>query len=495
MSTIKDIGTLYDILGKDNITTDETDLMIYSGDLAPMPSILLHVYGMLGPDVVVRPRNTEHLSRILTHAHRHNIPLTPRGAGTTALGSVLPVEGGIVLDLCSMDKIIEFDEENRCVTVETGMEWKRLVDRVEQRGFQIGAYPSSAPSATVGGYIGSGAGGGIGVPKFGTIHDHILRMTVVMSDGTVRKLNPWEATAFVGAEGTLGIISDVTLRLFPLGQRRYYSFGFDSLYAGVAALKRISALKPYFLTCVNKGFIEFLVKSGDTDMFQKELTISVALEGTPAELERDEKKLLEICASGYRYLDYIAEHEWKEKYKIGLIFKSLGPSVMVQEMRIPIDEMEAALRDIDELLEDEQWGIECLGSTEGTIVIVTYMLADERDRPGFMQKFSYVKDFGTLAFKHNGTPFGIGLHGTANLKKIHPDALPVLKKIRARLERKNILNPSKTTQQRMKPFMVDTSMYMMKILPELVDFGLETASYVPVGLIRFGLRFMGGQLR
>ena len=486
---------LCELVGKERMSVDKVDLLCYARDLASsMPDELLKGYGMLGPDVVVAPRDVQGVSDVVKFAHDHDIPVTPRGAASTALGGVLPMEGGIVLDLCGINKIEELNEEDEYVRVGTGVEWKRLVDHLERRRFQPGANPSSGPSATIGGYIGAGGGAGIGVSKYGVVGDQILSMKVVLADGRIVETGPRDSWVFVGSEGTLGVICEITLKVYPMAERRHFLFGFDTLFAGVDALGKLAKLKPYQLSFLDEGMARFLNLSG-AHLKGKAMTIGVMIDGTEAEVETQQEKLLEICASGYRYPDREAEEEWEHRYKVGLMFKSLGPSLFVQEIRVPIRSLQGILEELAEMLEDEVWGVESLASDSDTVALVISMLGDERKSVEYLKKFSLVNTIADLAFRYDGCVFGIGLHNSGHMPKLHGNGLEVMRKIRRKLDSKNILNPSKTTQIRLPAFMTNTAMKMMGIAPYLVRFGLETGKYMPQKLMRFGLRVVGANLR
>jgi glycolate oxidase len=494
---INDISQLYEIVEKDQISTNKLDLICYSADLAPLPDSLLKSYGMLGPEVVVRPRNVKEISEIVAFAHQRDIPVTPRGAGTTATGGVLPMEGGIVLDLCSLNNILELNEEDEYVRVETGLEFQRLIDWLEARGWQLGSYPSSAPSATIGGYLGAGAGAGVGITKYGNIGDQIISLKVVLADGRVVQTGPGgESWIFIGSEGTLGVIGEVILRVFKKSERKFFMFGFNSLFAGIDAVIKLVKLRPYFISFLDKGFVTFLNEVGASRLPREELTVPLVIEGSEQELERDEKKVDEICSAATRYREKLAIEEWHHRFKVGMSFKSLGPSVFVQELRVPLVKLVAVLRELKDMLAEERWGIESLASDNNSIVLVVYMLADERNKAEYFRKFAYVREFGNLELKYNGTPFGIGLHNTSLMPKIHTaEAFQVMKSLRNSLDPKNILNPSKTTQIRVPGLMAAGSMKMMGVVPEAVEFGLESFSYMPRSLSRLGLKLMGGKLR
>lgn len=486
---------LCELVGKERMSVDKLDLLCYARDLASsMPDELLKGYGMLGPEVIVKPRDLHGVSGVLKLAHEHDVPVTSRGAGSTALGGVLPMEGGIVLDLCGMDRIEEMNEEDEYVRVGAGVEWKRLVDYLDRRGFQPGANPSSGPSATVGGYIAGGGAAGIGVSKYGVVGDQILSMKVVLADGRIVETGPQDSWVFVGSEGTLGVICEVTLKIFRKRERRPFLFGFDSLYTGIAALDRLSAIKPYHLSFLDKGMIRLINASG-AHLLEKEMTISLVIDGEGDELTRKEKEVLEICRIGVAYRSKEAEEEWENRYKVGLLFKRLGPSLFVQEIRVPIRLLGPVLRALHELLKGEIWGVESLASDNRTVVLVISVLGDEREKVAYLQTFSLAYEISRIGLDHEGCTFGIGLHNAYWMPEIHGDTLEVMRVLKEHMDPRGILNPAKVLSSRMPSWMIKSSMKMMGTVPYLVLFGLETAKYIPMKLIRFGLRMVGAQLR
>ncbi|SPD74727.1 hypothetical protein PITCH_A310005 [uncultured Desulfobacterium sp.] len=243
MSLYEDIAA---IVGKERATESNLDRICYGHDLAPLPDELLKGLGVSKPDVVIRPDKVSHVVDVMKYALRRNVPVTPRGGGSWGLGGVLPIEGGIVIDLSGMNHIIELNTEDEYVTIETGLEWKRLSDKIKKHGFHVGAYPTSAPVATVGGYISTGGSSGIGVSQYGTIGDQIISLKVVLPDGRVVKTNPWDSWFFVGSEGTLGIVCEATLKIFKNNIIKHMLFGFDSLDAGLEAIIKLGQLNPYY---------------------------------------------------------------------------------------------------------------------------------------------------------------------------------------------------------------------------------------------------------
>lgn len=171
---------------------------------------------------LVFPQSTEEVSKILKYAHKHDIPVTPRGAGTNLVGSTVPVDGGIILDFSHMDKILELDENTMTITVQPGLLLQDLQKYVEERGLFYPPDPGEKASS-VGGNISTNAGGMRAV-KYGVTRDYVRGLEVVTADGSVLTAggkNVKDASGlslknlYIGSEGTLAVITKCILKLIP----------------------------------------------------------------------------------------------------------------------------------------------------------------------------------------------------------------------------------------------------------------------------------------
>ncbi len=171
---------------------------------------------------LVFPQSTEEVSKILKYAHKHDIPVTPRGAGTNLVGSTVPVDGGIILDFSHMDKILELDESTMTITVQPGLLLQDLQKYVEEKGLFYPPDPGEKASS-IGGNISTNAGGMRAV-KYGVTRDYVRGLEVVTADGSVLTAggkNVKDASGlslknlYIGSEGTLAVITKCILKLIP----------------------------------------------------------------------------------------------------------------------------------------------------------------------------------------------------------------------------------------------------------------------------------------
>ena len=205
------------IVGLDAVLTGESELRAYDCDAyAPEKRY---------PDAVVLPRNTEEVSRIVKLCNRLSIPFTPRGAGTGLSGGATAIAGGVVIATTRLNKILEADVLNRRMVAQAGCVNVYLTKAVKANGLHYAPDPSSQGACTVGGNVAENSGGPHTL-KYGVTTNHVTGLTMVMPDGEIMVLGGKAEDApgydlvglVVGSEGTMGIVTEVTIRLTPLPQ-------------------------------------------------------------------------------------------------------------------------------------------------------------------------------------------------------------------------------------------------------------------------------------
>lgn len=211
---------------------------------------------------LVFPVSTEEVSAILSFAHKNNIFVTPRGAGTNLVGSTVPHDSSIILDLSLMDKILEIDRENFTATVEPGVILEDFQKHVESLGLFYPPDPGEKRSS-IGGNISTNAGGMRAV-KYGVTRDYVMGLEVVKADGTIFTVgskNRKDTTGLdlkdiiIGSEGTLAVITKCLLRLIGKPEKSLSILaGFSSLKAGIEAVPKIlqANLNPTALEFIEK---------------------------------------------------------------------------------------------------------------------------------------------------------------------------------------------------------------------------------------------------
>jgi glycolate oxidase len=216
------------------------------------------------PDAVALPRSAKSVSKILAFAHKHKIPVTPRGAGHGYVGGCVPMHGGIALSTERMKKILEINPADFVAVVQPAVNTAEFQAAVEKLGRFYPPDPASRANNSLGGNIATNAGGPRCL-KYGVTRDYVLGLEVVLTNGDIVKLGGRTHKnktgfdlhrLFVGSEGLLGVITEATLKLIPLPPfRANLAVGFDSMKSAVRALQSIFAAG--FLPCAAELADEF----------------------------------------------------------------------------------------------------------------------------------------------------------------------------------------------------------------------------------------------
>src|SRR3954463_13376625 len=314
------------VLGADAVHVDETQLDAYTADTYG-PAIAARAAGTpLGrPDVVVVPRSEEDVAAVLRVAAAHAVPVVAWGGGSGTQGGAVPVDGGLVIDLRGLDRIIEIDERSMTVTAQAGVNGDVLERALNERGLMFPHYPASSQWATVGGYI-AARGSGVLSTRYGKIEDLVVSLRVALAGGQLidtvsvprHAVGPDLTQLFVGSEGTLGIITRATLELAPLpAQRRFVTLTFPDIAAGVSAFRtalqaghRPSVIRMYDQEATARTFSPVVGEDLDG------VCAVVCFEGEPAVVTAEGARTIELARGvGARELDpALAERWWDRRY-------------------------------------------------------------------------------------------------------------------------------------------------------------------------------------
>lgn len=292
---------LIEILGPQAVFSDEETLAIYSKD---------ETIGISHrPEVVVKPTTSQEIQEIIRLANLEKIPITPRGKGTGLSGGAIPIYGGIVLSCEKMERILEIDHENLMVVTEPGIITGELQSAVESENLFYPPDPASLASCSIGGNVAEGAGGSRAV-KYGTTKDYVNGLQVVLPSGetistggkVVKDVTGYNLTQLIiGSEGTLGIVTQIILRLIPLPKlRKDLLIPFPTIDQAARAVSEIirSKIVPTAIEFMERNSFELAESfTKRTLPFRDaEAHLLITLDGNQEEsLEEDQNKVGEIC--------------------------------------------------------------------------------------------------------------------------------------------------------------------------------------------------------
>jgi FAD/FMN-containing dehydrogenase len=448
-------------VGEDFFSSEKYMTSLYSSDIAALPGI---VNDVLNPhaEAVAQPTNTEVVSNLLKYCKQNSIPVVPRGHGTSGYGGALPTRGGLVIEMTRLNEIHHIDRDNMTVEVGSGIIWGKLIEELEDQDLAVAAYPSSAPSSTVGGWVAAG-GSGIGSTKYGGIAEQVVDLEVVLPDGEIIRTKetseehfkidtenkrygggdtfygdvsddiPYNADStklFLDSNGTLGIITRVVLK--------------QNLMVG-ALQDILEATRPFYLHFITDNFYRMLRKVDQAPPTTGEFIISCAFEGTDDEIEAEIEKLKHIVSrySGTLESREVAEHEWDERF-YPMRIKRLGPSLAPSEVYVPLDNLDGYLDHMNEHFKSEDFALEGAITDRGEVAVLTWFPDDERRRISFLMGWYRSLDVINLGLKHGGRAYSIGMWNAAHSRSFYgKEHYTKLSNLKRKTDKKGYLNSHK----------------------------------------------------
>ncbi len=352
------VAELRGALGAEHVITEPEQLRVYECD------------GLTGhravPELVVLPASTEEVQAVLGACHRERVPFVARGAGTGLSGGATPVAGGVVVSLARMNRILEIDLESRRVVVEPGVANLDVTRAVADEGFFYAPDPSSQQVCTIGGNVAENSGGAHCLKHGFTVH-HVTGLTLVLPDGEAVELGgkaldpdgPDLLGVVVGSEGTLGIVTRITLRVVRAPEAvRTLLAGFETTdAAGVAVSGIIAAgILPAAIEMMDRLTIEaaeLAVAPGYPE--GAGAVLLVELDGVAAQVEEDAEEVESICLECGAFELRAAADEasrallWKGRKSAFAAMGRVATDYYVQDGVVPRTRLPEVLRRIEEL--------------------------------------------------------------------------------------------------------------------------------------------------
>ncbi len=416
------------------------------------------------PDAVVLPRDVESVSRVLRVANRHTIPVTPRGAGHGYVGGCVPVRGGIVLALDSLDRILEISPSDSVAVVQPGVRTLALQEAVEKLGLFYPPDPASRADCSIGGNIATNAGGPRCL-KYGVTRDYVLGLQVALADGTVLRLGSRThknktgfelARLFVGSEGLLGVVTEATLKLLPRPPwRACIAAGLGSMASAARLIRQV--FDAGFLPCAVEVADRFTLsaarrRTGDDRLAGCGAVVLIELDGQERSV-RGELKTIEGLAerSRPRFVQRAlgpeaTERLWQLRREFSFALRDTGLTKLNEDVVVPRGRIEELFRLGARLQKRHGFPVACFGHAGDGNIHVNVMVdesapgAARRCRTALDELFDGVLKMGGVV---------TGEHGIGLAKKPWwPQAVPAATRrlhrlIKHALDPKGVLNPGK----------------------------------------------------
>ncbi|MFB3160933.1 glycolate oxidase subunit GlcD [Neobacillus sp. 179-J 1A1 HS] len=447
---------LISIVTEKNFDDSKIERLVYSYDATPNFQSM--------PDAVISPRNSEEISDILKICNQYGVPIVPRGSGTNLCAGTCPTEGGIVVLFKHMNKILEIDEENLTVTVQPGVITLDMIHAIEEKGLFYPPDPSSMKISTIGGNINENSGGLRGL-KYGVTRDYVMGLEAVLPNGDIirtggklaKDVAGYDLTRlFVGSEGTLGVITEATLKLIPMPETRKTMLAlYQDLSAAARSVSKIIANKIIpttleFLDQATLKVVEDYAQIGlPTDV---QAVLLIEQDGPPEVVERDIAKIAEVCKQQNAVSIQIAATEEEamalrtaRRAALSAVAR-LAPTTILEDATVPRSEIANMVKAINEITEKYQLTI-CTFGHAGDGNLHPTCATDARNHDEMERVEKAFAEIFEKAIELGGTI--TGEHGVGAMKapylewKLKKEGIAAMMGIKQAFDPNNIMNPGK----------------------------------------------------
>jgi glycolate oxidase len=450
------LGELEAIVGSSQVHSGPAELFAYSYD---------GTFQQARPDYVVTPATTNEVSALLVLADRENLAVIPRGAGTSLSGGTIPIDGGLVISLARMNQILEIDHANTVARVQSGVVTGEFQAAVEDRGLFYPPDPASLNQSTLGGNVACNAGGPRCL-KYGVTKDYVLGMTVVLANGSVLSLGGklmknvtgyQLGQLFVGSEGSLGVITELILRLLPLPREPCTAAAyFASLDRSAEAVTAVMAagMLPATLEMMDKTTINVVEDYLHLGLPRSaEAMLILEQDGNDAAATLLEvQRMADICrAYGAMDVQIAADAAsrnklWQARRAVSGALGRVRPSKLGEDIVVPRSEIPKMVRRIGEIAQEVGLPIAVFGHA-GDGNLHPNILFD-RLQPGELERVEHAAAAIFRAALDLGGTLS-GEHGIGTLKRefleedLGVETVEIMRGIKRVLDPKGILNPHK----------------------------------------------------
>ncbi len=453
----KHIKELKKLVGKENVYDDKAHLIAYSYDATK---------NRYEPDAVVFPKDENDVSKVLKYCNEHRIVITPRGAGSGFTGGALPAKGGIILSLEKhMNKILEIDMENLAAVVQPGVINKELQREVEKVGLFYPPDPASQEYSTIGGNVAENAGG-MRAAKYGITKDYVLALRAVLPNGeiiragkkTIKDVAGYNLSGIlIGSEGTLAVITEITLKLIPKPRLTKTAMGvFPTVKDAMNAVYKSLAggANP-----VAMEFLDNLTIRAVEEKFHKGLPTDAGailisdIDGNVEEEIDYQISLLEKFFKENSCTEFKVAKDEKEAADIWFARRNASQSITIygskkinEDVTVPRSELPRYLEEVDRISKKYNVKIPCFGHT-GDGNVHTNVMVDGNNEEEVKRGYEAIEEIFKVTIELGGTlsgEHGIGLSKAPFMRMAFSDAeIELFKRIKQAFDPNNILNPGK----------------------------------------------------
>jgi glycolate oxidase len=456
-----------------HVSTNKYELESASADLTSLPSYHYKFKKNYLASIIVRPADTESLSQLIEKCWERSLPITIRAAGTSCFSSATPSKGGVIIDMRRINKIEHIDPEKMTVRVGAGISWLNLIEKLSDYGLAPKAYPTSFKTSCVGGFLATPGKAGIGVPKYGTMADSIISLTLVLPNGKIEyisKDSKGEITLddITGTYGIYGAVSEIELSLTNLKTSlEIIGYGFSSLEDAINYYKALMSKlpdKPFFLSISERQFeryshinfpsqewLVWAVFYDDPEVNFKSVSVSeeIALNSNGVGVDKS----------------YLKE-KWRDISDAEVAIGRTSRNIIFQEYWISNDRLLSFYENYVKKAKTYKFLIAAytISGEEGWSRVKIFGLSDITRPIEFFTVKAFLHDLSMKAFKQGDSLYTIGIVNTFYLRKYKQELVKERKVLKDKLDPKDMFNSYRIIKARMKLWRISLLFTTAKLL-------------------------------
>lgn len=455
------------VVGEKWLKDDAESLVSYSYDATPLYQSM--------PDGVIFPASTQEVSDIVKICAANQIPIVGRGAGSNLCGGTVPLQGGLIVVMTRMNKLLEIDRDNLTATFQTGLNTKQFHQTVERAGLFYPPDPSSMIICTMGGNIALGAGGLRGL-KYGTTKDYVLGLEAVLPDGSIMRTGGklvkdaagYDLTRLlVGSGGTLAILTEATVKLIPKPPyRRAMVAMYDDIYAAARTVSNIIAnhIFPCTLEFMDQPTLKVVEDFAKIGLpVHAKAMLAIEQDGSEEDVERDLKRIEAICyESGATQMKIASSPEEGAKVMEArrsalAALSRLRPTTILEDATVPRSKIADMVLEVQRIAQKYNVQI-CTFGHAGDGNLHPTAMTDARNPEEIHRVEQAFAEIFEVAIALGGTitgEHGVGIVKAPYLEwKVGAAGLDMMKRIKDAIDPAGIMNPGKMFAETRKRIVV-----------------------------------------
>ena len=456
-----------------HVSTDPYDIEASTGDLSLLPKYHYKFKENFKATHVIRPGNTEELSKLMKKCKEYLIPVTIRAAGSSCYSASTPTKGGVVIDMRRMDKIHKIDTTNMIVKCDAGISWLRLIEALLEYGLGPKCYPTSYKSSCVGGFVVTSGKVGVGALRNGTMKEVLRSIVFVKPDGSIETITKnsdgdLSLDDIIGSFGIFGAVAEVELEITSLNESMVYvGYGFNTFNQATEffkILKNNDTSKPFFLSLSDKNFEKYAHWTYPARPYFVFAVYSDTSSVTSQSVSFAKEAALNL--DGLPVEDWYLKEKWRDIADTEVNVGRWCQNLVFQEYMVSDNRVEEFYEYYMKKTSKQRYrnAIYIMSGAKGENRIKLFGLSDIADSREFFGIKAVFNDITKNNYENNDSLYTLGVVNTQYFLKYNPERAEYLRNLKNQFDPEDLVNSYRLVKAKMRPWRLGLLFWIAKLL-------------------------------